>query len=166
MLQRFPAGAANGLVQASATRLPFADGSFDLTLCLNMLQYLDDGGTSQALAELLRVTRPGGRIILHVKNSASPVGLSRRLSQLVRRAGGKDRVVNETYRSPRWYRSALATEAHLIGGYSYGLHPIGWAPDRWLRRFIMLEEMVRTRLPNHGFGVDCFLKFRVGDAGK
>jgi demethylmenaquinone methyltransferase/2-methoxy-6-polyprenyl-1,4-benzoquinol methylase len=48
------------LVEASAERLPFADGSFDALTFTYLLRYVDDPGAT--LAELARVVRPGGTI--------------------------------------------------------------------------------------------------------
>lgn len=50
------------LVAADATRLPFANGSFDaVTISFGLRNVVDpDAG----LAELLRVTRPGGRLVV------------------------------------------------------------------------------------------------------
>jgi ubiquinone/menaquinone biosynthesis C-methylase UbiE len=44
-----------------ACRLPFRDGAFDSTYCVAVLQHIADVDT--AVAELARVTRPGGRIV-------------------------------------------------------------------------------------------------------
>jgi SAM-dependent methyltransferase len=46
------------LRQADVEALPFADGSFDVALCVEVLRYLPDPG--RCLAELARVLRPGG----------------------------------------------------------------------------------------------------------
>jgi SAM-dependent methyltransferase len=46
---------------ADASALPFADGSFDSAFCVAVLQHLRD--VRQAVRELARVTRPGGRIV-------------------------------------------------------------------------------------------------------
>lgn len=53
---------AKGLetVRANATRLPFADASFDAAMLVSMLHHVDD--PAQALAEAKRVLRPGGRL--------------------------------------------------------------------------------------------------------
>lgn len=49
-------------VAADATRLPFADGSFDaVTMSFGLRNVVD---VDAALAEFLRVTRPGGRLVV------------------------------------------------------------------------------------------------------
>jgi demethylmenaquinone methyltransferase/2-methoxy-6-polyprenyl-1,4-benzoquinol methylase len=50
------------LVAGDATALPFADGSFDVvTISFGLRNVVDVDG---ALAQLLRVTRPGGRLVI------------------------------------------------------------------------------------------------------
>ncbi|MFB3776107.1 MAG: class I SAM-dependent methyltransferase [Bryobacteraceae bacterium] len=49
-----------GRVCADAMRLPAASGAFDLVVCFGILPHLEDRGA--ALAELLRVLRPGGAL--------------------------------------------------------------------------------------------------------
>lgn len=46
---------------ADACHLPFADGTFDSTFCVAVLQHIRDLG--RAVSELARVTRPGGRVL-------------------------------------------------------------------------------------------------------
>ena len=56
-------GIANlSFVQADATDLPFADGEFDAVTMSFGLRNVND--PKKALAELLRVTRPGGRLVI------------------------------------------------------------------------------------------------------
>jgi SAM-dependent methyltransferase len=50
-----------GYAVADACRLPFVDGVFDSTFCVAVLQHIRD--VPEALAEFVRVTRPGGRIL-------------------------------------------------------------------------------------------------------
>jgi SAM-dependent methyltransferase len=53
------------LVQADYRDLPFADGSFDAALNLfTSLGYLGDEQDTRALAEIGRVLRPGGRLVI------------------------------------------------------------------------------------------------------
>jgi len=152
------------LAQASAIALPFQDDSFDLTLCLNVLHYLADDDARTALTEMLRVTRPGGRLVMHVKSSVSPVGVSKRLASVGRGLLNQPRAIREYYRRPRWYRVALQPGARQVGRFSYGLQPTGAAPVGMLRRYAGLEERLRSQLPSHGFGVDCYLKFAIEPA--
>jgi SAM-dependent methyltransferase len=57
-------GSAGGLVNGDARRLPFPDDSFDRVIASEVLEHIwDDGG---AIAELVRVLRPGGRMAVTV----------------------------------------------------------------------------------------------------
>nr|CEL17554.1 hypothetical protein [Kibdelosporangium sp. MJ126-NF4] len=47
---------------ADARRLPFADESFTATLCTSVMTYVDT--PAAVVAELWRVTKPHGRIVL------------------------------------------------------------------------------------------------------
>jgi SAM-dependent methyltransferase len=50
-----------GFACADACSLPFPDASFDSTFCVAVLQHIND--SSKAVAEMARVTRPGGRVL-------------------------------------------------------------------------------------------------------
>ena len=49
-----------GLVQGSATALPFADGAFNLVLCGHLVKHLDDDDVRALFIEVRRVLEPGG----------------------------------------------------------------------------------------------------------
>jgi SAM-dependent methyltransferase len=53
-----PAGVVVGVLRGDATRLPFADSSFDAVITSEVLEHVPDD--TRALAELVRVLRPGG----------------------------------------------------------------------------------------------------------
>ena len=55
---------APGDVCASALALPFRDGSFDVVTALDVVEHCEP--EARALSELLRVLRPGGRLLLAV----------------------------------------------------------------------------------------------------
>jgi SAM-dependent methyltransferase len=58
-------------VQAgSVTALPFAPATFDRALCLDVLEHLTYEEQPAALAELHRVLRPGGELLVSVPNLA------------------------------------------------------------------------------------------------
>lgn len=50
-----------------AEELPFGDGEFDLVTCMGSLEHV--AGPRQAVREMRRVVRPGGRLLLVVPNS-------------------------------------------------------------------------------------------------
>lgn len=56
--------------RGDATALPFADGAFDVALCFTVLE---EGDADAMLAELIRVTRPGGRIGVVVRAVDRPM---------------------------------------------------------------------------------------------
>lgn len=62
---------ATGIVQAVGEALPFADGAFDLTFSHEVLEHVADDRA--VMAEMVRVTRPGGRIVLFVPNRLYPM---------------------------------------------------------------------------------------------
>ena len=58
-----------------ATCLDFPDASFDKILCSEVIEHIPDA--SQALREMWRVLRPGGKLVLSTPNKGSWYGLER-----------------------------------------------------------------------------------------
>ena len=52
--------------QASCTNLPFKDSEFDYVICIEVLEHIPD--TKKALAEMARILKPGGEILIIDKN--------------------------------------------------------------------------------------------------
>ena len=63
--------------EGSVTDLPFDDATFDVTCSFKVLAHVPDIG--KALAEMARVTRPGGVILAEFYNPISFRGLAKRL---------------------------------------------------------------------------------------
>lgn len=66
----------------AAQALPFPDAAFDLVLCTLMMHHLPEDGRKEAIAEMRRVLKPGGRLLVadlaHEKGllaSLNPVAL-------------------------------------------------------------------------------------------
>ena len=57
-------GESADLRRASATVMPFDAGSFDLAVAMLVLHEMDHGDRLQAIAEMTRVIKPEGRILL------------------------------------------------------------------------------------------------------
>ncbi len=86
------------VVQGSATQLPFADGSFDVTYSFKVLAHVPDLGT--ALREMVRVTAPGGQLFVELYNTESLRYLVRRF----RPAGSVGQNTDEKDVFTRFYR--------------------------------------------------------------
>jgi ubiquinone/menaquinone biosynthesis C-methylase UbiE len=71
------------VVQGSVTALPFADQSFDTVCSFKVLAHVPE--IDRAIAELARVTRPGGHLVLEFYNRWS-------LRYLARRASGARKI--------------------------------------------------------------------------
>ena len=65
------AGVPGTFVCADATALPFKDGSASVVLCRDLLHHLEE--PDRALAELRRVTRPGGQVWVVEPNGRNPL---------------------------------------------------------------------------------------------
>ena len=72
------------VLQASATSLPFDNNCFDLVYSFKVLPHVPD--IKNALAEIARVTKPGGRMILEFYNPLSFKGLNYNIARLIRRS--------------------------------------------------------------------------------
>lgn len=81
-------GALLHLVGGDVEHLPFKDGEFDLVLCIGVMGYLLSD--ERALAEIRRIVKPGGTLLLNLTNmyslSDADYVLRRKVKQLVRPA--------------------------------------------------------------------------------
>jgi SAM-dependent methyltransferase len=64
-------GRATGVALGLGERLPFPDDCFDFVLSNEVIEHVDDDG--QYAAEAVRVTRPGGRLLIFCPNRWYPV---------------------------------------------------------------------------------------------
>jgi ubiquinone/menaquinone biosynthesis C-methylase UbiE len=73
------------VAQASAVALPFESESFDLVTSFDVIYALPDAAEAAAVAEMFRVLRPGGRLVINVAAMALLTGNHSVLSGEVRR---------------------------------------------------------------------------------
>jgi len=112
------------VAQADVTKIPFAAGSFDVVICSEVLEHIEDNRT--AVAELVRVLKPGGNLVVTVPRFGPE-----RICWAISRAyhcepGGHIRI---------YHKQELLDLLEAAGarcrkiGYRHGLH----APYWWLR---------------------------------
>lgn len=129
------------LTVESVTSISYPDDRFDVVLCLAVLDHLTDHDAVTAVRELVRVTRPGGRVYLNVPmRRAYWWRLGHKIMQLLGLfPAGKT----------RWYTpqelKLLATMAGLVPGQSLGLWaipPLSGIYTTDLRRITLLPSPV------------------------
>jgi ubiquinone/menaquinone biosynthesis C-methylase UbiE len=107
-----PAG--RGVV-ADMSHLPFADGAFDKTVSVAALEFLTD--EKRAVAELFRVTRPGGGVVVATLNSLSPWAVRRRAN--ARR--DPESIFNRVFfRSPEQLLASASVEGTVRTAVHFG----------------------------------------------
>jgi ubiquinone/menaquinone biosynthesis C-methylase UbiE len=132
---------ARGLdvIQGSATALPFGDDSFDVTCSFKVLAHIPEVGL--ALAEMARVTRPGGVIIAEFYNPYSLRGLLKRFGPAGSVAAHTtERDVFLRFDSPWAVRTLLPPSCQLIA--SRGVRVA--VPTAAVMRVALLRNLFRA----------------------
>jgi SAM-dependent methyltransferase len=123
-------------VEGSATDLPFADASYDVVLTLEMVEHLPPEAREPAFAEMLRVLRPGGRLIATFPAGETAVRLDRWLNDAYRRRNGSDHPwviehLENGLPDPHEIASMVAPRARRVR-----LRRQGWAPGWQLQQLL------------------------------
>jgi ubiquinone/menaquinone biosynthesis C-methylase UbiE len=96
-------------VTADMVLLPFANGVFDKTISVTALEFIED--EKRAIAELFRVTRPGGIVVVATLNSLSPWANRRRVNA----RQDKESIFNRVFfRSPAQLLNATPVSGGIV----------------------------------------------------
>ena len=102
------------VVEGSATALPFADHSFDVTCSFKVLAHVPE--VRLALFEMARVTRPGGTILAEFYNPLSLRGLVKWLGPAGQVATGlRENAVFTRFDAPWSIRGLVPMGCELVG---------------------------------------------------
>jgi len=150
------------LTQGSVAALDFPNNHFDKVICASVLQYLDVKDCELALREMVRVCRPGGTLVLHIKNGTSLYALSLRLAKTCLRLAGRE-PKPEQYRSLRWHTSVLeGCGATMVDYDSFGIFTFVPMSTALVRRILKLEIDFLKGKRWKRFGVNFQMTVRVG----
>jgi len=119
-----PPGAESAGVSGDATRLPFADGSFDRVIAAEVFEHILDD--QRAMDEVARVLRPGGVLAVTVPAWLPERicwGLSREYHEV---PGGHVRIYTRLELEAKLRRAGFAIGGHH---HAHGLHSPYW----WLK---------------------------------
>jgi len=116
-----PDGAEADTKEGDALALPFADGEFDRVVAAEILEHIPDD--LSAIAELVRVTRPGGTVALTVPRWL-PEAINWKLSDDYHNVpGGHIRIYTDKELAAKAEGAGLLLEGR---GYAHGLHTPYW----------------------------------------
>ena len=135
------------LLEADATALPFPGDAFDLVLAVTLFCFLDERERQAAAAELIRVTKPGGRVVLGELARYSLWAAMRRLKswrgsatwrsahfttagelrKLLEQAGAANIQTHYGLYLPPCRSAALIARAPFIEAHAWRLGPLGAA---------------------------------------
>jgi SAM-dependent methyltransferase len=124
------AGAPQESTQADILKLPFKDDSFDVTWSGGVIEHFEQYDQIKILGEMLRVTRPGGKVVVIAPSSkAHTYMLAKRHADRNRRwqpgyevpmSSLESMVGHVSGRLVREYRIGLMAELHFLKYYFAG----------------------------------------------
>jgi SAM-dependent methyltransferase len=122
--EALPASASGAVVNANALSLPFDDGAFDHVIASEVLEHIPDD--TDAMAEIARVTKPGGTITITVPRAGQEVVCWALSSEYHNTPGGHVRIYRQRQIIDRLRGAGL--RPHGLG-FAHALHTPYW----WLR---------------------------------
>jgi len=152
------------VTRGSLTQLPYGPATFDRALCLDVLEHLSFDDQPRALAELFRVVKPGGELLVTVPNLAhlqSRVHFMLR-GELIRTAN----IAKHPGDRPVAEYLDLARRAGFTLVERTGIFPTVPVLTRWIRkspaRLRPLHRWLTRLLPVPGWCFLNVLRFRRG----
>lgn len=119
------------LAAAYAQHLPYADGSFDTVVSLNFLHLFSLETQRQMIAEMKRVVKPGGRLVLEFDNALHGLVVGP-----IKRWTGRERGS-----VPREIRSAIGNDCRILRRRG-AVYPVVWRVlSRWPAVGMPLERL-------------------------
>ncbi|MFI5315645.1 MAG: class I SAM-dependent methyltransferase [Myxococcota bacterium] len=147
--------------RAWSEALPFRAGSFDAAFCKGALDHFDD--PERCIAELARVTRADGRVVLAVANFESLGCRLQRFAERLRR--GPPRPGRRTYHVPsdhftrydapllraqieRYVAVESVSATSLLWGVRRWARLLGRIPESWALALLRAADRIAARFPS------------------
>jgi len=118
----------------TSSRLPFADGTFDVARCMRCIHHLAPETATAAIQEMARCLRPGGRLVLH--DPVHPHAFWRR---------------PVAWALTHLDRGEYVRTEHALVQLVQAAVPGAWTARRYTSTYLGVEAMLLTwRKPNEG----------------
>jgi ubiquinone/menaquinone biosynthesis C-methylase UbiE len=146
------------IVQASILAIPFKDNSFDIAWNGGVIEHFDKGDQVRIIREMLRVTKPGGRVILIAPSSQASIYAAAKAHADSQRAWKPGyEVPMRTFRDLAEevpgrllyeYRTGLLAELHFLK-YYFAKAP--WLRTAWVGTAELISRILfpLNRLPGY-----------------
>lgn len=159
------AGVTNAKVEtADVTALPYADNTYNKAMSIAVVQYLNPAEVAKAIAELARVTKPGGLLVLHIKDLWSGTGIIVTFGRFLRALLKGRPELEYQYRTHWWYKKKLRRCGIIEESYAYGT----WTPFMPKKMMSLIASMeVRYRFFQNRWphGKEYFILTRIKNGG-
>ncbi len=147
------------VVRGVGERLPFVDETFDLVVCLWVLEHLRDPAVT--LHEVRRVLRPGGHFVFLTPNTRNPLMLANRIGKAIpalqRRIVPRFYGREEADTFPVQYRAntveAIRGHAEASGLNVYDMRVVADPTYLAMNGFMFQASVMSERLMPKGWGV-------------
>ena len=147
------------LVRGVGERLPFVDGSFDLIVCLWVLEHMKE--PADAFREVRRVLRPRGHFVFVTPNMRNPLMIANRIGKalpdvqrrLVPRVYGRDEA--DTFRVQYRVNTVEAVRVHAEAA-GLGVHDLRVIADPTylaMNSFMFSASLMSERVMPKAWGV-------------
>ena len=150
----WPQAGITRAAQASLHHLPYPDGTFDVVFCLDVLYHRDVTNDAAAVQELYRVTRPNGRLLLHLAAFDQLYNRHDRVVHTARRytrARVRDLVSNAGYIVQLTsYRNAFVTLPILLSKLRRSEGSNLARLPQWLNRILLWQSVWEWRWISSG----------------
>jgi ubiquinone/menaquinone biosynthesis C-methylase UbiE len=159
------AGVSNATVEtADVTALPYADDTYDKTLSIAVVQYLNPKEVDRTIAELARVTKPNGVLVLHVKDLWSGTGMIITFGRFLRALLKGRPELEYQYRTHWWYKKKLRNYGIIEESYAYGTWT-PFMPRKMMSQISIMEIKHRFWQNRWPHGKEYFIRTRIRNGG-
>ena len=132
------AGVREGqLMEALAQTAP---ASLDAVVAFDVLEHLTRDEIVAAVDEIARVLKPGGRLILHVPNGASPFGTLMIYSDFTHEVAFTPESLAQLFLASGWTSVSSYEDPPAVHGLKSALRYAAWRMIRALLRFYLVAE--------------------------
>jgi SAM-dependent methyltransferase len=146
------------LALEDATRLSFADESFDACLCVSVIEHVPGDGDATAMAEMWRVLRPGG--VLHLTTPVAPTERELFVGEEIYGAASRRRDSGEVFFARHYTPEAIERRLLALPWEIEHREYARQRDERWERRFYSAAPW--SYLAGGLLPVVCARNFEVG----